>query len=907
MKENSNFFLLLFCVILSTYRINAQLGASNCNSKTNAELKAMGYESVKAYGAMGDGVTDDTDAIQATIDAAYISRKSVYFQPGTYLISNTLIVEQTPLISGSEITNDNNGFSRFGYMLIGSYCGNEKPIIKLKDNLTEAATLNTNNPFPVFKLYRDSGNGDGTTDDSRAWNMSVRNLTIDLGVNNPGAVGIDQASAEGCSIQEVTIQARDSFAGFYNLNNSGGYTYNVEVIGGKHGIYFSRTRGGACLVIGLKLSGQLSAPIAVRTYIPFGVVGFDISSGSGQIISNVNGSEITDFPDFHDTGTHIYLIDGKIEVIGNSDNDAIIKNKDRSVYLKNVYVKGRSKVHSFITHIDDPTVNGELKVLNPSIWSKVNEFSFTSGLFDEKGNLLQGVNTNNTFFANDTYDSALDINNYLFAPDTDMTVTKQENPGDLIAKHTFDIGLENPEATNLISVLDYGANPNDDIDDTQNIQDAIDAAGDNGTVFLPAGEVINLNNIERLGHYKISNTLILKKNTNLFGVSRYNSVLDAQDWENPAQNSPVILSENAKDAAPAISDFKIILPPTAKTGTYNGIIPEYEKHIYAIHWKSGANSIYKDVFSQSRFGEFGDRKVHIISDNGGGRWYGITQSGAFPPCVGNPGSCIDETTANFSYLDNQGRYISHPESKKMLIEGTTQELNFYPFHCQHDIPVEGSLWEINNASNVNAYGIKSEMGTIPERMVGVVENNPASIVPVWLKIIDSNNISLFGHEATSQTGVGRGLIEITGNSYNISVATMGRRGIGLKPLDTAINQDEWYFVKEIDNGSINSVTAQGFLSLFKSKNTNNILSIDEVVVNNKIFLYPNPVENSLNIESTDIIEKISIYNLLGQEIYTKTINGLNANINVNFISAGMYLVNVKAINTHKTFKIIKKN
>jgi len=64
------------------------------------ERKTDNIVSVNSFGAVGDGVTDNTDAIQKAIDYAFEHNKTVVIPAGTYLIKNTLKLYEHQTISG---------------------------------------------------------------------------------------------------------------------------------------------------------------------------------------------------------------------------------------------------------------------------------------------------------------------------------------------------------------------------------------------------------------------------------------------------------------------------------------------------------------------------------------------------------------------------------------------------------------------------------------------------------------------------------------------------------------------------------------------------------------------------------------------------------------------------------------
>ncbi|WP_425077517.1 T9SS type A sorting domain-containing protein [Psychroserpens sp. S379A] len=82
------------------------------------------------------------------------------------------------------------------------------------------------------------------------------------------------------------------------------------------------------------------------------------------------------------------------------------------------------------------------------------------------------------------------------------------------------------------------------------------------------------------------------------------------------------------------------------------------------------------------------------------------------------------------------------------------------------------------------------------------------------------------------------------------------------------------------------------------------LSIKEDVFNS-FTLYPNPTTTRLHFKGIDVVNTITIYNALGQQVTSLTPNINNGTINTSMLSSGLYFVEVYVNDQSKTFKVLK--
>lgn len=76
--------------------------------------------------------------------------------------------------------------------------------------------------------------------------------------------------------------------------------------------------------------------------------------------------------------------------------------------------------------------------------------------------------------------------------------------------------------------------------------------------------------------------------------------------------------------------------------------------------------------------------------------------------------------------------------------------------------------------------------------------------------------------------------------------------------------------------------------------------------NFKSVLYPNPATNQLTIEAKETIEKVAIYNLLGQEVMNKNSNQNRATLSISGLPNGIYLARITIAGKENIQKFIKE-
>ncbi len=215
--------------------------------------RASGYIDAKeSFGAVGDGKTDDTAALNtafATLaNRVPLAYHTLYLPPGTYLVSDTL-------------------WSGRFFTVIGA--GVDKTSIKLRDKAD--GFQNPADPRPVWRASSTKGPpGSNGAVNGSSISLYISGLTIDTGQGNPGAKGLEYHSNNIGRLEDVAIRSGDG-AGVVGLDlthktNGPAFITRVRVSGFDYGIT-SGWQEYSMTLEHITLDGQRKAGLANRENI----------------------------------------------------------------------------------------------------------------------------------------------------------------------------------------------------------------------------------------------------------------------------------------------------------------------------------------------------------------------------------------------------------------------------------------------------------------------------------------------------------------------------------------------------------------------------------------------------------------------------------------------------------------
>ncbi|KFY31396.1 hypothetical protein V493_01147 [Pseudogymnoascus sp. VKM F-4281 (FW-2241)] len=186
------------------------------------------FRNVLDYGAVGDGVTDDTKAIKsAMIDGARcgeacngstLKNAIVYFPPGTYLVSSTV-----PLPFGTQVIGD----------------AINRPTIVASPSFVGLGVLSTDEYTGTGGVGIDGGDPEYYVNTANFYRQ-LRNIVIDITQITQGTVVtcLHYQVAQATSLQNVELVAAagSSQIGMFAENGSGGQISDVTFTGGGIGL-----------------------------------------------------------------------------------------------------------------------------------------------------------------------------------------------------------------------------------------------------------------------------------------------------------------------------------------------------------------------------------------------------------------------------------------------------------------------------------------------------------------------------------------------------------------------------------------------------------------------------------------------------------------------------------------------
>lgn len=123
---------------------------------------------------------------------------------------------------------------------------------------------------------------------------------------------------------------------------------------------------------------------------------------------------------------------------------------------------------------------------------------------------------------------------------------------------------------------------------------------------------------------------------------------------------------------------------------------------------------------------------------------------------------------------------------------------------------------------------------------------------------------------------------------------------GSQLIDIPVTPNHYYTLQVWDDGT--GRRASGWFNLTVQDGA---LSVPENALSN-VKLFPNPSNDMLNIHSISRVDKVSIYNTLGQNIFESSYHTTDVSVNISNLKSGMYIAIISSEGRESTHKIMKQ-
>jgi hypothetical protein len=592
---------LLFLLVAISLAFALEGSKGTAAERGSAEwLEKAGCLDVTAAPYLADpsGTSDSTEAIQRAVNDARDRALVCFFPEGTYLISDTISCEQQ--VEKLDRPRNTDGHTQHYWdkphriVMCGSTKG-RRPVLKLSHG-----AKGFDNPLKpklavwIWAQTRHDAPGKEEPNWGEEWagisfSHIFRGIDIDIR-GHAGAIGIRHSGSQGSAMLDCTIQADGAYAGMNNCCGQGGGTYNMEVVGGQYGIVIDPNSRFPILTV-CSFTGQVKSAIRYAkggSQVPTLLVGCRLEPA---------GSAAIDF-----TTERSYAGINMVDCVFALKPGSVIAKtaKNENIYIENSFAQGATSVC---------TESGKLPAA--ATWTHIQRYSSHT---QQGVNLCNGVESTGEIVACTPAATAPDI--------AAIRNRHYRQPPSF-------------EDDDVVDVKSFGAKGDGSSDDSKAFENAIKS---HDKVFVPKG------------NYRLSGTLRLGRNTQLFGLAGSRSVLSsggeaggkkAGRWGKQGDSMVVATPDDAQ-AAPGL----FLLSVQGR-----------------VDWKSGQGTMFLAPASVT------------ISGHGGGKIYGMMARGG-----------------------------------QLLVKGIHQPLSFYALNVERKGTNPQS--EFADCQHLRIYYFKVEAGTV---------------------------------------------------------------------------------------------------------------------------------------------------------------------------------------------------